>query len=90
MTRRSHKEAGNSSSVGRATSALEEIRAFLSLDPYFGDFGRIADRVRALDQRQSRAHLLKLCDSALRSPDIAKNEPMRVAVARVLFALVPD
>lgn len=66
--------------------SFEEI---ISLDPYLGCFDDIASRVQQLGQSE-RNRLLSMCDRVFSDIALRKDEPTRVAAAKVMTALVPD
>jgi len=67
---------------------LDRLHALLSLDPYRSEFADVSEKVRELASEE-QARLLRLCETALRDPDVRSDEGLRVTVAKLLVALIP-
>lgn len=73
----------------RPFSPLSAIEKLLSMKPYSASWKKLANRVRSLG-RDERRYLLWLCEKAIREPSVVGNGRLRLSVAKVLVALVPQ
>ena len=91
MGRRSTRRgASRTGRMGLGPSpVITQMRALLSFDPYLGSFKDIATRVQRLEQAK-RHQLLLMGDSVFSDITLRKDEPTRVATAKVMIALVHE
>jgi len=73
----------------KTSSVLSEMEGILPFNLHLTEFKKIAYRVQLLE-RSDRRRLLSLCEMAFTELDLRKDEPTRVAAAKVIVALVPD
>jgi hypothetical protein len=74
---------------GDSFTRLSEIDAVLCLNSYLASFEALANKVQGLKPVE-RARLLSLCERTLRKESLRSIEQVRVAVIKILVALLPD
>jgi hypothetical protein len=76
--------------VTRQTPVLSDMQAMLALNPYLASFTDISNKIDHLGREKDRRYLLSLCEQVFGEVSLRRDEPSRVAAAKIMVALIPD